>query len=372
MSIKIINNPMARRVLHFTFAAASISAIIIVVLATTLFTSAPAAYAHFGHLPHYNSRGAVIGPYYAYEALDPEYAGPSQPVAMLFSVQDLAGHDTYNINAMVEVYSGETGDRLAAFPWTKEDIGDFQIFYNFPQVGNYQIVLSVSKDPAKLNTIEPPRSTLTGTTDCNCDRALYNVSISNNFGTVWNSTIFVAVAVPLVLFGGVLAWNYSKRRKTIGGRNKEETVRYIIMLAAIAGGIVHLAVYADHGLLRIEYSIFLITAGGMQIVYGVVYTLLVLTGELKSRDRSVAAEREFYRKTVAVNIFGLVGTAILLGLYAYAVIFPPPLSPNNQPEDVDASGILAKSIEVFTMIGIFYLMRLEKRRMTTYLREKQI
>ena len=100
------------------------------------------------------------------------------------------------------------------------------------------------------------------------------------------------------------------------------------MLAAIAGGIVHLAVYAEHASLRIEYSIFLLVAAGMQIVYGVAYTLLTLTG----RGANESA-RQYYQKKVAVNLFGLVGTGILIGLYAYAVMLPPPLSPNNQPEE---------------------------------------
>jgi hypothetical protein len=72
---------------------------------------------------------------------------------------------------------------------------------------------------------------------------------------------------------------------------------------------------------------------------------------------------------VAVNLFGLVGTAVLLGLYAYSVTLPPPLSPTGVPESVDIAGILAKSVEVFTVIGIVYLMRLEKRRLQSYLKE---
>jgi hypothetical protein len=44
------------------------------------------------------------------------------------------------------------------------------------------------------------------------------------------------------------------------------------------------------------------------------------------------------------------------------VIFPPPLSPNNQPEDIDAAGILAKSTEVTLVFGILYLMKTEKKR----------
>jgi hypothetical protein len=359
---------MARRI-YFAFAMAILATIVLTAL---LYGSAPAANAHFAHFTHYNNRGDQVGPYYAYEQLEPEYAGPTTPVAIMFSVQDLDGHDTYNIDAMVEVYSAETGERLKAFPWTKEDVGDFQVFYNFPKVGNYQIVLSVAKDTANLNTIDPPRSTLSGTTGCNCDRAIFNVSISNSFGAIWTTTMLVAVAGPLTVFGGVLAWNYSSRKKSGNVGSRVETTRYVIMLAAIAGGLVHLAVYSEHASLRIEYSIFLITAGGMQIVYGVVYTLLALTGEVKGKESSVQAVREYYHKTVGVNIFGLVGTGILLGLYAYAVIFPPPLSPNNQPEDVDAAGIIAKSIEVFTVIGILYLMRLEKRKLEQYLWNKQV
>jgi len=336
-----------------------------------LVASAP-AYAHFSHFTHYNNRGDGIGPYYAYEALEPEYANANEPVAIMFSIQDNDGHDTYNIDTMVEVYSAETGERLKAFPWTKQDIGDFQVFYNFPKVGNYQIVLSVSDDAANLNGIDPPRNTLTGTLGCNCDRAIFNVSIANDFGAVWTTTMAVAVGGPIAILGGVLAWNYSNRRKKGIADSRVETIRYVIMLAAIAGGIVHLGVYAEHASLRIEYSIFLITAGGMQIVYGVAYTLLAMMGDVKSRETSAPAAAEYYRRTVAVNIFGLIGTGILLGLYAYAVIFPPPLSPNNLPEDIDAGGIMAKSIEVFTVIGILYLMRLEKRSLAKLIREQRV
>jgi hypothetical protein len=344
----------------------------ILAISLLLIVASVPAYAHFEHFTHYNNRGDGIGPYYAYEALVPEYAGPNEPVAIMFSVQDKDGHDTYNIDTMVEVYSAVTGERVKAFPWTKQDVGDFQVYYDFPSIGNYQVVLSVAKDSVNLNNIDSPRSILSGTMGCDCDRGIFNVSISKSFGAIWTTTMLVAVLGPIAVVGGVLGWNYSSRRKKGNTGGKVETARYVIMLAAIAGGIVHLAVYSEHASLRIEYSIFLLTAGSMQVVYGVMYTLLALTGETVDRGPSARAAREFYSRTVAVNIFGLIGTGILLGLYAYAVIFPPPLSPNNQPEDVDVAGILAKSIEVFTVIGILYLMRLEKYRLSRLLREKQV
>lgn len=330
------------------------------------------AYAHFEHFTHYNNRGGDVGPYYAYEALEPEYAAPNEPIAVMFSVQDLDGRDTYNIDTMVEIYSATTGERLKAWPWTRQEIGDFQVFYNFPELGSYQIVLSVAKDgnnPANLNGIDQPRETLSSTAGCNCDRVIFNVSITKNFGTIWYTMMLISVSLPLSVLGGVLVWNYRRRviKKSgmYGTGSQSDTARYIIMLAAIAGGIVHLAVYAEHASLRLEYSIFLLVAAGMQIVYGVAYTLLTLAGQAANESA-----HKYYQKKVAVNLFGLVGTGVLIALYAYSVILPPPLSPNDRPESIDIAGILAKAIEVFTVIGIVYLMRLEKQQLTGQLKEQ--
>jgi len=328
------------------------------------------AFAHFEHFTHYNNRGSELGEYYAYEALEPEYARPNEPVAVMFSIQDQDGRDVYNIDTMVEIYSAATGERIQAWPWTRQEIGDFQVFYNFPELGGYQIVLSVVKDGATTNLygIDPPRRTISSNEGCDCQRAIFNVSVTENIGTIWTVMMFVAIGLPLSVLGGVLVWNYSRLKKS--GRNpssvRSDTIRYIIMLAAIAGGAVHLAVYAEHASLRLEYSIFLLVAAGMQIVYGIVYSLLTLSGEGANEPPSL-----YYRKIMAINVFGLIGTGILLALYAYSVILPPPLSPNGQPESVGVSGILAKAIEVFTVIGIVYLMRLEKYRLVTQLKEQR-
>lgn len=330
------------------------------------------ASAHFEHFTHYNNRGSQIGEYYAYEALEPEYAGPNEPVAVMFSIQDQDGRDTYNIDTMVEIYSAATGERIEAWPWTRQEIGDFEVFYNFPELGSYQIVLSVAKDggggPANQNAIDPPRTTISSTEGCDCHRAIFNISITENIGTIWTVMMSIAVSLPLSVLGGVLIWNYRRMKKN--GRNpssmRVDTVKYLVMLAAIAGGVVHLAVYAEHASLRLEYSIFLLVAAGMQVVYGVVYTLLTLTGQGSNEPASL-----YYRKKMAINLFGLVGTGILLGLYAYSVILPPPLSPNNEPESIGIAGILAKAIEVFTVIGIVYLMRMEKHHLIAQLKAQR-
>jgi hypothetical protein len=338
------------------------SAIALAVVAAITMLSATSiqnAYAHFEHFSHYNARGDTVGPYYAYEQLDPDYAKPGEPAAIQFSIQDSEGRDVKNVVEMVEVYSSITGERVAAFPWTQQDTGDFQVFYTFPEIGYYQVVLSVATGPVNLNGIDPPRATLSGTVGCNCDRAIFNTAISNDFGTIWNTAMIASVLIPLGIIGIVLGVVYRRKKKQLHANSSEEFVKWGLLLLAVAGGMVHFAIYSEHASLRLEYSIFLITAGIAQVSYGLMYILLTMAGAEESR----VAPHRYYRKTVVLNLFGLIGTAVLLGLYAYAVTFPPPLSPNPVPEDIDLAGILAKSAEAILVVGIIYLMKLEKRRL---------
>jgi len=347
------------------------SLLLLFLLVSSVLSFIPKSYAHFDHFSAYNGGGDRVGTFNVYEALDPDYARPGETTRIMFSVQDRDGKDVSDVNTMIEIYSASSGERIQTFPWTKQRSGDFEVSYVFPEIGSYQLVLSVANGEVNLNTMETARTILSSNRDCNCDRTIFNVSISEGFGTVWNSTMLVSVLGPLTIMGIVLGMNFKNRMriKTDAGLSAklstEEFLKYAVMLAAIAGGIVHLTVYSMHGSLRLEYSIFLILAGGMQTAYGVLYTLVTLASEPLTKNREYA--KRWYRKTLSVNLFGLVGSSILLGLYTYTVIFPPPLTPTNMPDKVDFAGILAKSLEAFLVIGILYLIRMDKRR-----RESQI
>lgn len=333
----------------------------------------PKSYAHFSHLSHYNNGGIGLGKYYVNEQLDPEYTPPNQPTKVSFSIQDnMNANDVHNILTMMEIYSVSTGERIAVFPWTRQSIGDFDLYYSFPRMGLYEIVLSIAdganSNQVNLFAVDPPRSILSSNLNCGCDRAVFNVSVSSNFGNIFNIAVFGGIITAIVVFGAVLVVTYRKRVLARSGNlypnlNKEEVIKYSILLLAISSGIVHLAVFSEHGGLRIEYSIFLLTAGASQIAYSMLYVLLTITSESVSQGTNREFARSYYRKTVAVNLFGLVGSAILLGLYTYSVILPPPLSPNNVPEDIDIGGILDKALELALVVGIIYLLKIEKRKL---------
>ncbi|HZB98730.1 MAG TPA: hypothetical protein VE226_01875, partial [Nitrososphaeraceae archaeon] len=220
------------------------------------------SYGHLEHFPHYNGGGDGVGQYYAYIGLNPEYARPHEITQITFSIQDFNGNDVHNVKTMVEIYETLNGQRVAAYPWTLHNIGDFNINYVFPRIGNYQIVLSIANNNDSVinyNEVDPPRSILGNTQNCNCDRVVFNVSISNNFGSIYNTTLLMAVMGPIIVLGVVLGLSYRNRRKRRGMYSKlseKELLKYSIMFLAIAAGLVHLAIFSEHGSRHIYYSIF--------------------------------------------------------------------------------------------------------------------
>lgn len=317
------------------------------------------AFAHFEHLPHNNGGGDQIGRYYVNQALEPEYARPGESTHIEFSIQDDEFNDVQNVETAVEIYDAMSGQRIEFFPWELHPIGDFEVHYTFEKKGNYFVVISLADENSSPDHVMPPRSILSSTLNCDCERAVFNIAITPSIGTIWNSIMLIAIMLPLTVFGLVFSVRYLNLKKKGKKPERSEIVKYTIMFLAVAGGIIHLGVYADHGGLRIQYSIFLLVAAATQVAFGTFYVLMTV---VQPAIRSRSSVLSYYNKTVLLNVIGFIGTGVLLGLYIYVIIFPPPLSPDNQPEEVEIEGIFAKSVEIATMIGIIFLIRYEKER----------
>lgn len=390
---------------HFCFFKPVSFLILISIISTGFFVSfnvagVPPAQAHLDHLPHFNSGGNRYGygDYISYISIEPEYGTTDYPSMLTFSVQDFDGNHIYNMTTMVEIYDSFSGKRVHLFPWTFRDIGDFHLYYQFPKKGGYQVVLSV-RDTAESKAVnsygqpisslstDPPRSILGDTSNCDCIRTIFNISIATTFGTIQNTLFIICIVSPLILLGLVLSKNYYKKSsmhrsksnvysstsdvrwdgqrevKTAkeGSASGKQIVKYSIMLLALAGGIVHLVVFPEHGSLHIYYSIFLLAASGGQIAYGILYFLVMLSKPFY--EVSATNEiRSTYLNNMAVNWFGFFGTAVLVGLYTYVLLYPPPLSPTNQPEEIEIAGVLAKSLEVALLIGIAFIIKWDRQK----------
>jgi hypothetical protein len=172
---------------------------------------------HLNHLSYYNSESMGIGnKYFIDQALRPEYAKPNELANIMFSIQDKNGDDIHNVNVMVEIYTA-AGERIYVFPWTNLAIGDFEIPYTFEKNGNYQVVLSILNEgiarPLESDTMPPTRTILTDNLNCNCERAVFNIAISETYGLIFSLTLYAIILSAIILSGVVIVWILLKRRK---------------------------------------------------------------------------------------------------------------------------------------------------------------
>jgi hypothetical protein len=351
---------------------ALVLAFLVAFLYFTFLSSSQFAQGHFDHLAHYNGAGfGISDKYYVNQQLEPAYAKPNELSKIMFSIQDKDGRDVHNVIVMVEIYSAKTNERVSVFPWTRVEIGDFEVPFVFPKIGNYEIVLSVLNDDVSssqiINTVPPPHTILNDSTGCHCERGVFNASISENFGSIFSLVIFASVFGVVSVIGVGLFWGFWSRKKdkSVDPISRYDFIKYSVLLLALGAAVVHLAVYPEHGALRLEYSVFLLSASAIQIGYGIMYILLIFSDDSDPRikkSNKLLISRQYYKKSLMLNWIGLGGSLFLILLYLYAVTLPPPLSPNTHPEDVDIFGILDKLLEVILVIGIVVLMMYERKR----------
>lgn len=263
----------------------------------------------------------------------------------------------YDIETMVEIYSESMEKRIFYEPWKVQTIGDFEIPFIFEKSGTYQIVLSISDITNLKEHVVSPRFIPSSSSDCDCTRVLFNVSVSENWNNIWSSLMVVIVMLPFSVFGYAMWNNYKNKRKSNQKLDTHETLRYAIMLLAFAGGLIHLSIYVDHTPLRIEYGLFLLLAAISQIGFGgLLLSTVLFVPKISKKDFTYS-----HRRNLAIYLFGLIGSAMLIGLYIYAISYPPPLSPENHPEHIDMAGVIAKILEI-TLIGVIvYVMKLENK-----------
>ncbi len=193
----------------------------VVFLALSIYSSIPAHFfaadAHIDRFASYNASGMGIGDkYYVIQQLEPEYVKPNEPSKIMFSIQDKHGRDVHDVTVLVEIYS-INGERVLAIPWTTLETGDFNIPFVFTKNGNYQIVLSILNEDVgsrkMLDTIPPPRTILNDSVNCSCERAVFNVSITETFGLISTIAVYGTIFGAIIIMGIVLIWIFVSRRK---------------------------------------------------------------------------------------------------------------------------------------------------------------
>lgn len=334
-----------------------------------LVTNIHFASAHLEGVPYYNGGGGQAGSYWVNTSVEPYFASPGVPVEIVFSIQTEFGEHIHDMYTMIEIYDSITEQRVFLQPWTHRPISDFTLEHTFDKSGSYQIVLSMSEDAKTINDV-PQRNILLDNSNCDCHRIVSNIVVNENYGMIWNFIMSIVVILPTVTFGFALYVNYkrsSKRWKntTIG---KLETARYLVMITAIASGLVHFIVYAQHASMRLEWSLFLFMAASLQMTYGVYFLLMTMknSAKLKTKIKKVTSSDsrillKYLQTPLKTHLIGIIGSLSLIMLYIYVVVFPAPLAPSNLPEDISILGLLSKTTESLMIFSILWLIILERR-----------
>lgn len=330
---------------------------IIIIFSTLLFLTSNFFPNSHAHLERSSAGGVMMGQYYSYIGFEPRNPTPEETTKIIFSIQDENWNDVYNIETMVEIYSANMEKRLFFEPWKARNVGDFELPFIFEKSGTYQIVLSISEKNNIKEQFPPPRMIPSSSFDCDCIRVLFNISVSEDWNNIWNSLMIIILVLPFSVFGYAMWNNYQNKRNSKQKLGKYETLRYVITLLAFAGGLIHLAIYVDHAPLRVEYGLFLLLAAISQIGFGA----LVLSTLLFSSNLFQTDFRNFHRRNLAIYLFGLIGSIILIGLYVYTVNFSLPLSPENYSEKIEVAGIFAKVLEMSLIGVILYVMYWENK-----------
>lgn len=80
----------------------------------------------------------------------------------------------------------------------------------------------------------------------------------------------------------------SRRKSKTNPISNDEFIKYSVLFLAVRAAIVHLAVYLGHATLRLEYSIFLLSAAGGQLFYEISYIFLIFSDDklaIKKTDK---------------------------------------------------------------------------------------
>jgi membrane protease YdiL (CAAX protease family) len=168
--------------------------------------------------------------------------------------------------------------------------------------------------------------------------------------------MIVAIILVCTVFGMAVAMNYLKNKTDKKQQTTREVLNYFVVFLAIAGGLIHMSIYIEHAPLRIEYAMFLLLAAISQVGFGVLFLTVLM---FESSTEIIKSGKSNYKKNIMIYLFGLIGSVILVGLYTYVVTFSLPLSSYPDPEHIEISGIIAKSLEISLIVIISYLLYYE-------------
>ena len=154
--------------------------------------------------------------------------------------------------------------------------------------------------------------------------------------TEWTGIFALGITVGLL---SALRYNsiYSKSR----------SIRIIIISIAIlsmSAGIIHLLLIQEHMEESFIWGIFFLISGIAQLIFGII--IIIISEELSPINRSI------------LYYFGIIGNALLVGIFILARLFTPPFSTEAAPiNELEPNGIITIITEIVLIFLLAYLLK---------------
>jgi hypothetical protein len=129
--------------------------------------------------------------------------------------------------------------------------------------------------------------------------------------------------------------------------SKSRSIRIInisIAILSISAGIIHLLLIQEHMKESFMWGISFLISGIAQVIFGII--IIILGEELSPINKSI------------LYYFGIVGNALLVGIFVFVRLFTPPFSTEGAPiNELEPNGVITIITEIFLIVLLAYLIK---------------
>ena len=117
-----------------------------------------------------------------------------------------------------------------------------------------------------------------------------------------------------------------------------------IAILSISAGIIHLLLIQEHMKESFIWGIFFLITGIAQLIFGII--IIIIGGKVSPINKSI------------LYYFGIIGNALLVGIFVLARLITPPFSSEAAPiNELEPNGILTIITELLLVVLLAYLIK---------------
>ena len=116
-----------------------------------------------------------------------------------------------------------------------------------------------------------------------------------------------------------------------------------VTILSISAGIIHLLLIQEHMKESFMWGIFFLLSGIAQIIFGIIIGIIDKLSPIKKS---------------MLYYFGIIGNTLLVGIFVFVRLFPPPFSSEASPiNELEPNGIIIIITEILTIVLLAYIVR---------------